>query len=206
MAGNLERSWLWRARATISFLILAPAIAAATFSAVRFAPGSYAELGLTTLGWLVFLIGGSLRWWATLYIGGRKDRLIVDDGPYSICRHPLYLGTLLLACSVALFLQSVTLAVGIVAVLMFFVTVTIPAEETRLEALYGATYVRYRRRVPMLWPRMGNFRSPRKITIEVRGLAAEMKRSARWLAIPVACHLLLHLRAFEWWPHWLPLS
>ncbi len=38
---------------------------------------------------MLFLAGAAFRFWATLYLGGRKDAVVVDTGPYSLCRHPL---------------------------------------------------------------------------------------------------------------------
>lgn len=32
-----------------------------------------------------------IGFWSILYIGGRKNQMIMQDGPYSMCRHPLYL-------------------------------------------------------------------------------------------------------------------
>src|SRR5438270_10696869 len=33
-----------------------------------------------------FMVGAGFRWWATLYIGGRKLDTVVRQGPYSIDR------------------------------------------------------------------------------------------------------------------------
>jgi protein-S-isoprenylcysteine O-methyltransferase Ste14 len=49
-------------------------------------------------GWCLWP-GATLRLWSTLYIGGRKRVVLVSDGPYSLCRNPLYVGTFLIALS-----------------------------------------------------------------------------------------------------------
>lgn len=40
----------------------------------------------------IFLVIGAVlgRFWAILYIGAMKNRTVMDEGPYSVCRHPLY--------------------------------------------------------------------------------------------------------------------
>lgn len=37
---------------------------------------------------VIFAVLG--RFWSILYIGGRKNKEVMQDGPYSMCRHPLY--------------------------------------------------------------------------------------------------------------------
>ena len=73
--------------------------------------GSWPDLLFTSLAWMLFIAGAALRFWSTLYIGGRKlggrkQNGVVTEGPYSLCRNPLYLGTFLLGLSAACFLQS----------------------------------------------------------------------------------------------------
>jgi protein-S-isoprenylcysteine O-methyltransferase Ste14 len=59
----------------------------------------FAEPKLDDTVWeaLLFFVGLLLvgiatvgRLWCSLYISGRKSAELVMDGPYSICRHPLY--------------------------------------------------------------------------------------------------------------------
>ena len=43
------------------------------------------------LGGYIFLLGGLvIRIWCTFYIGNRKSKELITEGPYSICRNPLY--------------------------------------------------------------------------------------------------------------------
>ena len=45
-------------------------------------------------------------------VGGRKGSSVIAEGPYSVCRNPLYLGSFFLAIASALFIQSWAFAVA----------------------------------------------------------------------------------------------
>ena len=82
----------------------------------------------------IFLAGvGSLgRVWCSLYIGGRKTRTLVCDGPYSLCRNPLYFFSLLGVMGVGF--ASETLVVPGILVLGFaaYYPFVVRAEENKL--------------------------------------------------------------------------
>ena len=110
--------------------------------------------GLVVGGTLIAL-GEGLRIWATGHLF-KNDALTVE-GPYAYLRHPLYLGTLLIACGFGLMAQSrVTLAllgVFLVAYFGYYMPYKNRIESARLEALYGDAYRRYAV-VPSLIPRL----------------------------------------------------
>src|SRR5688572_20582991 len=60
--------WWVRARAVVAISLLAPVAVAAVFSPLYAAPGTWGAFAFSTLGWVLFFLGGGLRWWATLYI------------------------------------------------------------------------------------------------------------------------------------------
>lgn len=161
--------------------------------------------GLDLLGWVTFIAAATFRFWSTLYIGGRKTHTLMDQGPYSVCRNPLYVGTFLLWLSAAIFFKSLTLVAGVVAGIVFYLLVTIPAEEVLLGEVLGEPYHDYCRRVPRLWPRWSLFRSPATINVSIVGLMMECRRAARWIWLPLAADTLAHLRSEPWWPIWFNL-
>jgi hypothetical protein len=165
-----------------------------------------ADLVLDVLAWLFFLCGALLRFWSTLYIGGRKGHAVISDGPYSLCRHPLYVGTFLLGVSGALFVDSPVILAAVMLLGAFYVLFTIPVEERHLCELLGDAYVAYRRQTPRLIPRLGHYHSPDRIEINVASLWLEMKRALLWLLLPAACEILSTLRTSSWWspPFHLP--
>lgn len=200
VATKLDRPWLWRSRAWISLLLLGPAMVMVAFSPLPWRIDSWAEYAMTTAGWILFLCGGVYRFWAALYIGERKAKSVIQEGPYSMCRHPLYFGSLLLTFSVGFLLQSWILIAAIGIVSLVYMTITLPREEKALLELFGEGYREYQQNVSQLIPNPWAYHSPEVIEVNIAGLRSEMKRAMRWVLIPGACHLMLHLRNQDWWP------
>ena len=80
----------------------------------------------------------------------------MSSGLYSMCRNPLYLGSMLLALSAAVFLRSAALFGGIMVTSLLYAWLVVPGEERFLAAQLGPPYDDYRRRVryrllPFVW-------------------------------------------------------
>jgi protein-S-isoprenylcysteine O-methyltransferase Ste14 len=200
-----RRNWWVRSRAWIAILIIAPFALAAVVSPPPAVEGTWIDNGFDFIGWILFMVGAGFRWWATLYIGGRKLDTVVAEGPYSICRNPLYLGTFLMTLGIAFFLESLTFAIGIAAATTFYLSVTVSAEEIMLREKFGHRFVEYCRRVPRFWPSVRNFQTSAQLPVSIRGLRAEAVRCARWIWVPVLCEVVTHLRTEAWWPRLLHL-
>jgi protein-S-isoprenylcysteine O-methyltransferase Ste14 len=138
---------------------------------LRFAPYFLAGMGLLlvsdvsttalTLGAVPIAAGVVLRGWGTGHLV--KNDCFTVSGPYAYVRHPLYLGTILVALGFALMLGGwATLAV-LAFVLPWFAFCYFPRKErvegARLEARYGAAFRRYRAEVPALVPRTRAWRA-----------------------------------------------
>ncbi|CAM3378213.1 isoprenylcysteine carboxylmethyltransferase family protein [Paracoccus nototheniae] len=105
------------------------------------------------------------RFWATLYIGGHKNDRLLQDGPYSICRHPLYLFSIIGIAGFGLALESLMLA-GLFGLAGAVVLHGIAMREERfLRARFGAAHDAYRARVPMIRPRLAGFHSAAQVQV-----------------------------------------
>jgi protein-S-isoprenylcysteine O-methyltransferase Ste14 len=196
-----RKSWIERARGLVVILILAPFAAVGLFSYPALIDYPVAQVMFYGLGWAVFVTGVGMRLWATLYIGGRKGKILVMEGPYSICRNPLYLGNLLITLSIALFMQSFLFAAGLLIASLVYGTVTISSEERRLHSRLGKTFEDYQAAVPRLFPRTLKVSTPHCIDVDVRCLVIEFRRALRYVWVPLICQVLAYLRTEIWWPH-----
>ena len=195
-----ELGFRWRGR--IGVLVLVPLALVTIFSRPLVLEDSALDLGLDVIAYGAFIAGAVLRFWSTLYVGGRKEKTLVVEGPYSICRNPLYVGSFLLALSIGLFLKSVTFALGLALVSAFYIGVTVPTEEEHLRRQMGKEYEDYCRKVPRYWPRFSLARSREELTISLKALRREWKRALLgWLWLPVVSEAVSHLRCESWWPH-----
>ncbi len=118
------------------------------------------HLGLIAI--MICVIG---RAWCSLYIGGRKKAEIVRDGPYSLCRNPLYVFSFVGAFGVGA--QTGSLAVGsafAVAAWGLF-RVVVAQEEAFLNGAFGSTYTAYRARTPRFLPDLRLWRDDPERTV-----------------------------------------
>lgn len=85
-----------------------------------------------------------------------KKRVLVTDGMYRVCRHPVYAIFLVWLCGVALTFRSwVMLLVPLVAYLA--ARILIRAEERSLVRRFGEAYIAYQREVNPLFPTLRRY-------------------------------------------------
>ncbi len=139
-----------------------------------YAPDSLFSEVIEPFGALVVIAGVLGRFWSILYIGGRKNDMVMTIGPYSMCRHPLYLFSTIATTGLGLLLGSLVLA-GLFGGLTFLILMaTARREEAFLRATFGNTYDAYAARTPLIWPRPSLFHTPNEVTFSVRHLKGNM--------------------------------
>ncbi len=96
-----------------------------------------------------------------LFFEGAKPELQVQ-GLHRIVRHPLYLSTFICLGGIVVFFPLVSNLI-VYLLMIAYVLLAIPLEESKLVELYGEAYLRYREEVPAIWPR-GKARGERRET------------------------------------------
>lgn len=122
--------------------------------------------GLEAFGLLLIAVCIVGRAWCSLYIGGRKKAEIVDRGPYSISRNPLYVFSFLGAFGMGAQSGSVTIAGLFLLVTVVVFHLTVKREEVWLAREFGAVYAAYRQRTPRFWPDFSRWQD--RETLEIR--------------------------------------
>ena len=128
------------------------------------------------------------RCWATLHIGSRKNDLLVRTGPYSLCRHPLYLFSTMAALGFGLMLQSLLYAAVLTAAVYLIFSHMMRKEEAFLSEKFGEIYDQYRMITPRFLPlKPWAFSPAAGSRVEIRDVARNLYDCAAFLLlIPVA--------------------
>jgi len=172
--------WLLRARIPASALMAAAIV-------VLSRPGY--ESWLT--GLLVIIPGELLRIWASGHI--HKMAEVTRTGPYAMCRHPLYLGHLIIATGFCIIADSM-LAFIIVTISFFIIYMpTWKNEEKHLIELFGDTYIEFMRTTPALLPRWHSQLFDGSFDWEM------VKKHREWNHVAALAAGALFMVALGWW-------
>lgn len=198
-------------RGLVGGMCLIGAAVAVVVSTPLIIPSPAVRALLTAGGWCSLIVGIAWRLWATLYVGGRKptghhEAKLTVDGPYSVVRNPLYVGSLFIGLSTALLLHSAVLLIAVVVAAVHYCWSVVPAEEAFLRRVVGAeTFDAYVARTPRWIPNFRRFTTPATASFQTKALRKEAARASRLLAAGMLITILAASRCQAWWPHWLQL-
>jgi len=154
----------------------------------------FVVLALEIVGFLMIIAAVLGRIWCALYIAGRKNAELCCDGPYSLCRNPLYGFSFLGVVGLAFVARSMPLGLILIPIFWGYHHFVIRSEEIRLREIFGDTYTQYCIVVPRLWPRLGRYWSRSRLTVDPRVIGRALSEVA-WFLIAVAClEVVEHLR------------
>src|SRR5690349_23887709 len=97
-------------------------------------------------GLAVAIVGEGIRVWAAGHL--EKSREVTTSGPYRWMRHPLYVGSTVLALGIVIAARSWVLAALAAIYLSATMTAAIRSEEAFLRRTFGDAYDRYARDEP----------------------------------------------------------
>lgn len=183
------RFWIVR----LALLACVPLI---LFSGSAWAGHPVVAPGLRVSGTLLVVAAVLYRFWAILYIGGRKNRAVVHDGPYSMSRHPLYFGTTLGAFGFGLLMGSLVLALVLGVLALVILTATAAREERFLRAEFGPAYDEFSIRVPnRILPKLSLFHTEAEVTFKPRILRNNVLDALGFLIVLPLSELLESLKS-----------
>jgi protein-S-isoprenylcysteine O-methyltransferase Ste14 len=92
-------------------------------------------------GAAVGLVGEAVRFWAAGHL--EKSREVTMSGPYRVTRHPLYVGSSIMAAGVIIGCRSLVVATLVAAYMGTTLTAAIRTEEAFLRREFGDAYDAY---------------------------------------------------------------
>ncbi len=127
------------------------------------------------MGWLLVGIGVMGRIWAGSYICGCKNVKLMTDGPYSLCRNPLYLFSFIGGLGAMLVTQTLLFPAVFALVFLGYYRPVMRSEENTLLDIHGNSFESYQKDVPLFWPQRIRFKEPEHYSMS----AKQFRRTVR---------------------------
>ncbi len=134
------------------------------------------------------------RLWSTLYIGGRKNGVLVTDGPFSMTRNPLYFFSTVGAVGIGLMFGSVLVAMALGLLTYQIFRITAQKEAAFLSQKFTVAYADYARDTPIFWPSLHHYRDAADVTFSTLALRRTFFDGLYFLAIFPLIELLERLQ------------
>ena len=110
------------------------------------------------------------RAWCILHIRNRKNLEMVEDGPYSVVRHPMYVFAIIGAYGMGAQAGGLTAALVCGFVTWTILSMLSEADDETMVEIFGARYFHYMMRVPAFIPNFSLYRSSSSLTFGPRQL------------------------------------
>lgn len=172
-AASFDIQHVQRLRKVAMGLGIVAVVAVAVMTRSQWGDGIIHE-GIEVMGLALIALCIVGRAWCSLYIGGRKKAEIVDRGPYSISRNPLYVFSFLGAFGVGAQTGSLTLAALFLLVTVLVFWFTVRREEAWLSEEFGLPYAAYMARTPRFGPDFSKWKDEEMLEIRPRFFLATL--------------------------------
>jgi protein-S-isoprenylcysteine O-methyltransferase Ste14 len=175
-----------RARKAVIVCAITLAGAALFVATSRWPKGGLVHEAIEWNGIVLIGIGVAGRTWCSLYIGGRKNFELVQDGPYSLARNPLYVFSIIGSAGAGAQMGSVAaaLAYGVATWAIFLWMAKL--EEAAMMQNFGDAFRLYGAKVPRFWPRFSGYHSRRSLEVYPHKVVITFfDASLFWVAVPV---------------------
>ena len=154
-------------RLRLTAWLLAATLALVAVSERRLCGGVAGEL-MQLAGLACIACAALGRIWTSAFIAGFKDTSLVQEGPYSALRHPLYALSLLAMLGVGLATRSIAITLTLVAAFVAIYLRSARREDALLAQAHGQAHAEYGHRLRAFWPDPGAYRVPESIEVRPR--------------------------------------
>ena len=196
-AASFDLQRVQRVRKAVMLVGIVAVVAVAVLTSSAWGEGEFHEaVEAVGLGLIAVCIVG--RAWCSLYIGGRKKAEVVDRGPYSVSRNPLYVFSFLGAFGVGAQTGSVSLAALFLAVTVLVFWFTVLREEAWLSEAFGTAYAAYVARTPRFGPDFSKWRDEGLLEVRPRFFLTTLRDGLVFLLAVPLFESIDRLQAIGW--------
>lgn len=205
---TLHRVHTLQCRGIRTRLLVSRAFGGAALALLALAPSYWSvydyvlfEESLFVAGILLTGLGLLGRLWCLAYITGRKKRVLVVTGPYSLCRHPLYFSSFVGGVGLGLCTETLTAPLLIALAFAIYYRRAIRHEERFLIENFPG-YAAYRRRVPAFFPRWSGFADEHDVRLDTRAFRRELLAAGAVVPVIGGIGLIEALHQAAWLPRY----
>ncbi len=144
-------------------------------------------------GMLLACVGAFGRIWSNLFISGYKSRFLIQTGPYSICRNPLYFFSSIGMVGIGLTTETLSIPCLLIAFFAAYYPMIIGREERRLAQRHPEEFPLYCASTPAFWPRWRNYSEPESYTMQPRAMRKNLADAFWFVALAALVHAEAHL-------------
>ncbi len=159
-----------------------------------------ATTGLFVLGMFLVAIGSLGRMWCSVYIAGYKDQTLITQGPYSICRNPLYFFSTFGALGIGFCSETFTFPLALLIGMILYYPLVVRKEENRLRETFGREFDEYAKRVPAYFPNFSLLSEPETYTMKPLAYRRHMFSALWFVWIVGLLELAEGLKEVGWLP------
>ena len=149
---------------------------------------------LSFAGLACVIISAFGRVWSSIYIAGYKASDLVELGPYSVTRNPLYLFSLIGAAGIGLASGSLLILVLFMLAFGLYYPFVIRREEKELTGWHGPEFLSYIERVPRFLPKLSLYSEPDTYLVKTKYLKKALLDASYFFWIYGALQLIIKLR------------
>jgi hypothetical protein len=145
------------------------------------------------------------RAYCSTFIGGRKNDVVVRQGPFSVVRNPLYVFSFLAVVGIALQSGMYTMLFLLAGAFILYYPLVVEKEEAFLLNKFGEPYEIYMREVPRWIPNPNLWREPEQFDARPRFIRRTLMDASIFF-LPLPCFAIIErLHASGILPLWLTL-
>jgi len=169
-----NRIWYTQLIVTTILLIL-------LFSSHSWREYTFFDMMIQWLGFILVVITTLGRIWCFVYISGYKDDRLIQYGPYSLVRNPLYVFSFIGTIGLGLATENLLALTLMVVLFCVFYPSVVDEEESKLKARYGKTFEAYAKKTPRWIPDFKHYNDIEEYPVKPRIFIKAMLESMWFL-------------------------